>query len=40
LLLLLGGCARLAVLLGALAASPGPLPAKKGFDLVHLADGH
>jgi len=40
LLLLVGGCACLAVLLGALAASPGPLSAKKGFELDHLADGH
>jgi hypothetical protein len=40
LLLLVGGCASLAVLVGTLAASPGPLSAKKGFELDHLAVGH
>jgi hypothetical protein len=40
LLLLVGGCVRLAVLVGTLSASPGPLSAKKEFELIHLAAGH
>jgi hypothetical protein len=40
LLLLVGGGPRLAVLVVTLAASPGPLSAKQGFQLHHLAAGH
>jgi hypothetical protein len=40
LLLFFGRWARLAVLVGALATNRGPLSAKKGFELVHLAAGH